>query len=441
MPIYPLESLLFLAVFAIALLACGFLALRNSTATIALLLMTWIITVALRDSLDLSVTLSSVRITPLDALSLILAAIGVARCLSLGVRTVGRGLALALILLVGFHVVRGIILFGFQIAISEARDWIYFSTILIYAATAPGSWSKRSWQVFAAGGLLLAIVAVPYLLLDGLHSSSKMIYRDGTWLTERPIVATGCLLILQSAVLALGLSWPSKRTAMYFVICAGVIVVLLQHRTLWAAGLAVAFVGFFSWSVRRVREAESAVFAATGIVLLLLPFAVWGFMRTGTLVASASEATSSNSTFTWRTTIWQEFISSHHSASELAAGEPSGANRNRVINGHVLSVSPHNDFVDAYLRFGLPGVFVLCWLGLLLWHRRAVIAGAIGLTPVTVGLLLITQLVFSIAYDLDVVQGAIDGILVSGLAARGAVHIPVTTAIRLHAPRYGPANR
>jgi hypothetical protein len=437
MLIYNLGSLLFLAVLSIALLAFGFLALRNSAATIAVLIMTWIVTTALRDSLDLSVTLSSIRIALLDVLSLILLVIGVARCFSLGVRTVGRGLALALVFLVGAHVVRGIIAFGFQIAINNARGWIYFSAALIYAATVPGSWNKRSWQVFAIGGLLLAIIAVPYLLVDGLHSSSAMVLRNGMWVTARPIVATGALLILQSVVLVLGLSWPSTRAAMYLAIGAGAVIVLLEHRTLWVAGLAIAFVGFVSWSARRVGEAESLVFATTGIVLLLLPFAVWAFTRSGPLVASARETTSSNSTLTWRTTGWRELISSHHSGSELTVGAASGSSMNRQIDGKIVDLAPHNGFVEAYLRFGLPGVLILCWLGLLLWRRRALVAGQTGLTPETVGLLLIAQLVFSLTYSLDAIQGAIDGILISGLVMRGTMNIPVSNSTRSPEPRYG----
>jgi hypothetical protein len=172
-------------------------------------------------------------------------------------------------------------------------------------------------------------------------------------------------------------------------------------------------------------------------VLLLLPIAAWGFARTGPLVESASEATSSNSTFAWRTTGWGELISSHDSTSQLAVGDPAGGGSfDRVIGGHPVNVSAHNDFIDAYIRFGLPGVLVLCWLGLLLWFRRVDVAAGTGLTAQAVGLLLLTQLVFSIAYPLDVIQGLIAGIFVSGLVAASPVPAPVVSRPSAPAPQY-----
>jgi|GEM_PF-3818971 len=44
------------------------------------------------------------------------------------------------------------------------------------------------------------------------------------------------------------------------------------------------------------------------------------------------------------------------------------------------------------------------------------IGEAVGLAGTAVALLLLTQLVFSVAYSLDVMQGVIGGVLLSGLA-------------------------
>jgi O-antigen ligase len=269
------------------------------------------------------------------------------------------------------------------------------------------------------------VVAVPYLLIEGIHPATQEIYRNGELTTARPIVATGALVILQCAVLALGLGWPSRRAAVRIAIAAGIVVLLLEHRTLWVAGLAVGLTVLFWWFKERSRSRSFAAFGVTGLVLLILPLAVWGASQSQALTASFNEATTSNSTFTWRTTSWQELISSHHSVSQLVYGAPAGASWPRLINGQVVTASPHDGFVDAYLRFGLPGLSVLCALGLLLWRRRTAIAAGTGLTADAIGLLLLTQLVFSIAYTLDPVQGIIDGLLVSGLAAARTVQAPV----------------
>lgn len=438
---HALASLLFLAVGGSAFLALGYLTLRSSVGTIALLLAMWIVTVALRDSVDLSLTVSGFRISALDVFSVVLVVVGVARGLSLGVRTVGRGLAFCLLLLLVFHIARGVVDFGVQSAVNDARGWLYFTAGLVYAATIPGGSNRRTWTLVTAAGALLTAVAVPYLLIDGVHPASQMIFRNGGWVTARPIVATGALVILQSAILAPAVAWPSKRAAVYLAIAAGIVVVLLEHRTLWVVGLVVGLVGFIRWSNRRVGAGDTAAFAAIGVVLLLLPLAAWGFTRTGSLVTSAKETTSANSTFAWRTTSWRELVSSHHSISQLVAGEPSGTSWNRVINGHVADESPHDIYVDAYLRFGLPGVAIIFSLGLLLWRRRASVAAESGLTSEAVGLLLLTQLLYGITYTLDPVQGVIDGILVSGLVAGSVARAPAEALLRPRRPEYGLAQR
>jgi hypothetical protein len=67
---------------------------------------------------------------------------------------------------------------------------------------------------------------------------------------------------------------------------------------------------------------------------------------------------------------------------------------------------------------------ILCWLGLLLWFRRTSVAAACGVSADAVALLLITQLVFGMTFGLDVVQGLIVGVLVSGLGASAPAPAP-----------------
>ncbi len=97
------------------------------------------------------------------------------------------------------------------------------------------------WKVLIAGGALLTALAIPYFLIEGVSSASGQITRDGQLVNWRPIVAAGGLLIVQGAVLAVALGWPSRRTAICFAAIAGIVTLLLQHRTLWVAGLLVAW--------------------------------------------------------------------------------------------------------------------------------------------------------------------------------------------------------
>jgi hypothetical protein len=434
--VHALLTLLVVLFAGCALLTIALVALRSGVSMTGLLLVVWIATVALRDSVDLSMALGGIRISALDLLSLLLIILAVVRLISGGVGTFGRGLAFLLLALLAIHLARGAADFGLQTAVSQARGWLYFAAGLVYGATFAGGWGRRVWKLLAAGGLVLAAISVPYLMVDGVHPATVMTYRSGVWVTTRPIAATGALLILQAAILLPALGWPSKRAAVWFALAAGAVVVAVEHRTLWVAGIVVSLVGFVWWSNRRIREGDSTPIGATGVALLLLPFAVWGFMQTGTLLTSAKEITSGHSTFSWRTTSWQELIASHHSLGVLASGRPAGASFERVIGQQVVDQSPHDGFVDAYLRFGIPGVAVICLLGFLLWRRRSAVAAAIGLPAEAVGLLLLTQLVFSVAYTLDSIQGLILGILVSALAVKGAARAPADEPLIPYMPSY-----
>ena len=169
------------------------------------------------------------------------------------------------------------------------------------------------------------------MLTEGVQSSSAFVFRNAEWVTSRSIVATGALLILQAAILAPVIGWPSKGAALLVMFGAGGIVVLLQHRTVWLAGLLVAIIGFVWWSKRQPRDRPGTVFAATGVALILLPIAVWGFLQAGALVDSAEETVSRDSTATWRTTGWEQLIAANDSPSALAGGAPSGVDLTRVV--------------------------------------------------------------------------------------------------------------
>jgi O-Antigen ligase len=421
------------------LFAFVYLALRSAATTVCVLVGLWIGTTALTNSLDLSWTASGTRIAALDVMSVVLAAVGLSRALTIGLQNAGKGIVLALFGLLAVHIARGIAAFGTQTAMNTARGWLYFTAVLLYVATAPKGWDGRIWKIMMAGGAVLALASIPYLAIDGVHTATHVVFRHGEWVTSRPVTAAGALLILQSAILALSLGWPSRRTAPWVAGGEIVLLILLQHRTLWAAAVAAGLIGFVSWSARRVQRSPEAVFAATGLVLLALPLVAWAFLSSGALVSSAKEAVSNNSTFTWRTTSWSELISSHHSYSQVAVGEPSGTSWKREIAGEIVDRSPHNGFVDAYLRFGLPGVIVLCSLGILLWRRRDSLAAGAGLPSSTVALLLLTQIAFSVAYTLDLVQAIVCGVLVSGLATASPARSRIESYKQPFSGSYEPA--
>lgn len=402
--------------------AFSYLALVRPLALLASLAALWIVTVALSRSVTVSVVASGVQIYPVDLLALIMAAIGTTRLLKSGLTTLGSRLTLLLMTLFVLYVSRGIVEVGVQTAINSARGPFYFLAAIAYAASVPGGWDARIWKVFSITGLLLASLAVPFWLTGGLGSAGEMGMHNGELVTSRPIVAAGALVILQAAILFLALRWPSKRLASLAAMWCVVVLVLLQHRTLWVAGLLVAAVGIVWWLLTLDRRHERAAVATIGIMIPLLPIAAGAFLATGPLVRSTGTAVGTNSTLNWRVTGWEELLKAHHSVAQLTVGEPSGASINRSIDQQTVDVSAHNEFVESYLRFGILGFLTLIWIGLLLRFKRGRVASGIGLTRQAVGLLLLAQFISCITYSLDAIQGIITGALLSGLVANDAVH-------------------
>jgi hypothetical protein len=409
------QSMFLLAILVAVFAALIYCVVQSQVFAASALLIAFLLSDGIRDSFALSTVVSGFRVSALDALCAVLLGVGIYRALVRGVRSFACGLTVALFVLLVFHITRGTLDFNLQEAINASRTWIYFTAPLVFAATAPKPWDRRVWQFVASTGIALAFISIPYFLVDGLRTSSQYVYRNGEFLTARPIQAAGALVVLQAAILLPALGWPSrgKSTALAGVMIA--VAVLVQHRTVWAAGLAVAGIGFIRWSRSRLRESESLVFGATGLLFLALPVLAYGFLRSGTLVQSAAETTSSRSTFTWRTTGWHELILSHHSLSDIAAGGPAGASWARQILGSTVTVAPHDAYLEAFLRFGLPGLVLFLGLWVVVWKRTKDVARHVGLTSTAIVLLLTSQSLYGVAYPLGEVQGLIFGVFISGL--------------------------
>lgn len=445
-------------------LAMIYLALRSNTATLALLIAVWIATAALRDTVDLSVTISGVRVFGMDLICGSLACIGVWRILTTGIQDAVRAIALVLLVWVGLHIAWGAADHGVQTAVNDARDWVYFTSALLYAATVPDGWSRRAWELIAAAGLLLAAIAVPYFVVEGVGSASSVVLRDGELVRATPVVAAGALVILQSVILVPALSWPSARTAPYLALGAADVVLLLQHRTVWVAGLAVSALALFWWLQGRPGRRDLPwALVGTGVVVLACSIALIaapdhdksspssstvvlastspsGSSSGGGPELEASEvrapplgsvvtATGGDSTFSWRVKGWRALLSSHHSPTNLVFGQAAGGSFTRVVDGEEVNVSAHNELVDGYVRFGFLAVLCLVGLAILLWLHRSEVAQRTGVSEHVVVLLILTQVVFSLAYGLDVIQGILAGILLGGVSTAPG-RVPIARRLR-----------
>ena len=407
-----------------------YVVVRSQVIAAGLLLLLFTLTDAAKDQLSLSMTVSGFHLYAVDFFCAILIVVAAFRSLTSGMATTLLPLGWALTLLLLFHVARGAIDFGIQPAVNSARPWFYFLAAMLFAATAPKPWGTRVWRLMVGTSFVLLSVSVMYMLVDGIQPASDLIVRNGQLISNRPITSAGALLILEAAILLLATRRLSAKASSVLAAAVLADIVVLQERTVWVAALVVGVLGFVAWSRRRLPENESLVFGATGAVLIATPFLAFGFLaeiRSGLLL---TETTSSSGTFAWRTQSWQELLSSHHSLLNITSGGPAGESWARTINGDVVTLAPHDAFVEAFLRFGVPGVVLFVGLLLSLWVRRRDVSAASGLPTRAVGLILIALAVYCVTYSPDLVQGLVLGIFIAALSAEARA--PSATLVTVH---------
>ncbi len=310
----------------------------------------------------------------------------------------------------------GVAAFGLHHAINESRDWLYFLTATAFVV-ATGPWTSRFWRPWFALALGLMGLAWLGLARYGLHSATSPIVVNGQLVDPRPLNAGGAVALAFALVALLGSQTIKLRHKLAFGVAAVCTLVVVQQRTVWAL-LAVVFLIWAAASLRRHGTTRHRRLAATGVALLgTVAVALAGGVATGNVFdRSLAETTSHNSSFQWRLIGWANLLSSDRSAGRMAFGFPFGTGYRRVIQGAVVTVNPHSFYVATVLRLGLIGLIALGFLYWNVWKYRRQAAAALGVSPLTVALLLVGLLVFSITYQPTFIAGAmVAGFLVWSL--------------------------
>jgi hypothetical protein len=389
-----------------------FILLRSPLAAAAIILATFVVTQGIRDSYQFPLVFRGTSIYLLDLLSLALVCVGVYRALSSRIVNVPLALVFALLLLLGVHFLRGAANYGVNYAFNDSRGVIYFVSPLVYASTVRRSWDVRVWRLFPVTGLALLGVACFYYLKEGFHTAGEVISSNGQLIERRPISASGALLVLVSIILMSVIRWPSRRVVVSAALISAIGLIALQERTTWIAGLVAGLIGIGTWAAGRSWNPKQLAISA-GAVLGMVLIMVFAFLQSHALYSSAYEMTRSDSTFTWRITVWRGLIAKYHSLSDGIFGLPAGVN----------FMSPHSLYVGNYLRFGIPGLLLILALGFVLWKRRREIAPRVGLTPACIGLLVLVQFLYGLVWELVLLQGFIFGVFVAALSAREPVAV------------------
>jgi hypothetical protein len=326
----------------------------------------------------------------------------------------------------------GIAAFGLHHAVNESREWLYLLVTTAFVVTA-GPWTSRFWRPWFALAFALVGLAWVGLARYGLHSATAQIIVNGQRVNARPLTAAGAVALALVLVVMMGSSriTPARKIIFGAVLICTILV--SQQRTVWVL-LAVTFLIWAAVSLRRRSTARHRHLATTGVaVLILLAAVLAGGVATGNVFdRSLTEATATNSTLQWRLIGWSDLLHSDHSTDGLAFGFPFGTGYHRAVLGVTTNAAPHSFYVATILRLGFIGLVALCFLYWNVWKYRRQAAATLDISPLTVALLLVGLLVYSLTYEPGYfVSSLIAGLLVwePGLAPQ-----PVTGITSRRAP-------
>lgn len=410
------------------LLALGILeaTIRRSDIGGALVLGTLLLGTVFREG-ELNVFLGSIRIGLRDVLFVVLFAAAVARLLRSRRLTVLQRLLIAYSALVLFSLARGIMQFGLVHTVNSGRTFLVFIAAALYFSTVEptGKIIDRLGALWVAASLGLATLSVFRWVANAAGLVGGVFGSGGSL---RVVDALGALIIAQGAFISL--PYVTDRTRPFLRAVAPTLlmcVVLLQHRSVWV----VTIVGVLLLLYRERSLGPRllvALGAALGVfaLLLTLVFGEQADMVTEDLADSAQNT----GTFEWRVQGWVAMLDPSgpgpSTIEEWSVGQPIGISSERTLpNGRVVSVSPHNFYIEVLVRVGIIGLVLLlaaharALSGLARVHRERSVATSL-LTANVLFVLIASQLVYYIPYSGNSAPQAL--LLGLGCAVASAAH-------------------
>jgi hypothetical protein len=347
-------------------------------------------------------------------------------------------------LLAALAVFRGITEVGVQQAVNEVRPSFYFLSGVFYFMTVIGEKSLlyRIGRLYliAAGVLCLLVISLWITTLSGAPAPKPLATPHSPG--DFRVIGAGFTLILAQGLLISLSGITGSRFApplgylrfLPFLLLA--VVILLQHRTLWvAAPLGLLVLAFRQRSTAKKGMVRIIGLAGGTILVLGLVFAG----PENRLTISLEKRTDTH-TFEWRYEGWVELLEGREApqGTEVFIGAPYGEGYEREVFGAEEDVSPHNYYLESYLRHGLIGLGgLLIAYALAVGHlaKQRLGRGEGGLADPDVLLALAaTQLIFFFTYAPSVEQGILAGLIVGIIGSREPEDIariaPIPSAAR-----------
>lgn len=307
-----------------------------------------------------------IHLDPLDAVSICLLIAGCLRSVQrVRTITVVSMLSFGYLVLFAMSLGRGLYANGFLTVANESRGFTGPLTAMLYFVTVPTDAKALRKYTLAYLWLGAALCVAAALAAAGLPiginalSQAETLGTDGRYL---PAGAAAVIAICGFLSLALYRNRTSGLVRSMIPMVYLCIAVYLRHRTVWimlVAG-ALAFLPLDKKLFLRLLPA-----AALSLVLVI-GLAVYGNSVSG-LASEQQFSTSATDfgTLSWRLNGWKDLLfDNEQTPLTVAFGKSMGGGYWRIdpVTYQSISVAPHSEYVQEYLRVGVVGsLLVLCF--------------------------------------------------------------------------------
>ncbi len=336
--------------------------------------------------------------------------------------TVPQRLLLGLAALAAWSTLRGIGIYGLGAAVNELRDFLYYLGGALYFSTALPTRETRArfaTYLLRLATLLVVVVLVRWAVLPVVPSTVPFLARSEEGGIR--VIDSRWALLMAQAAMVLAPGWFRGGMGRGRTWLLGLLVLetlVLQHRTVWLA--LIGGIGMLVLSSpelgRRVMRAVAAVTVVSGALILVL---------IGTEESALPQSPVDPNTVVWRYEGWAALVGQDlGGVEELALGRPMGSGYERQIRGYTVDVTPHNYFLQVFLRMGGAGVVLLLLLLRVTMRRLRTAAGSDDdlLSPPILRIVIAMAALFLVAWKPDEIQGIILGLAVA--AAYPNVPVP-----------------
>lgn len=206
-------------------------------------------------------------------------------------------------------------------------------------------------------------------------------------------------------------------------------VLVLQHRTVWVAGM--GGIGMLAFMLSKARAGMGMKMAAAGIGLIVLVGVLATSLQgvSGSIQSQAEKAVSKGGTFqggrvsSW-TVLLKDWATSGSPVTYLV-GKPFGSGYDRYLTAfstEAVHNQPHNYYVHLLYRGGLIGLGAFVWM---MWHAAAALRRQLAVgdayAPLLLAILtalLLYYIPYAVSYDHAIFLGLLLGAIMKDRATR-----------------------